>query len=468
MTRNPTQRDRKDTSIKDWEDKVQKILAAALISSLIFLGEKLFIQLLSIGYHRKQFNAKIKDSKHNVYLISLLYDASRTLFPAYCNEFADEDYIINDSINLINGKSGFGHRQSGSGTPLRLLQNVGRFGDKITSAFGNIAQEVTGKQVFNPNSAHSIVVEALEKNRSSEALAKRLWMSFVVEGKDALYQEDILEVLGSERHAEAAECFACLDRDGNGDVSLDEMIMTVCEFGRERHSITNSLHDVDQAINVLDGLLCTVVLVLCIFVFGERFKLKLDYQAYLFAVGFLNPSSSTILVSAGTTLLSLSFVFAASTQEVLGSCIFLFVKHPFDVLDRVDIGAEQLIVEHISLLYTVFKRVDNHKLTQVPNIVLNTLWIQNVSRSKAMREQLQMYIHFDTTLEDIQLLKNEMQAFVLDKENCRDFQPDIDVEVTGISEMNKLELRVEIRHKVSCCLPKFRDHKLTFQVQLVK
>jgi small-conductance mechanosensitive channel len=165
-------------------------------------------------------------------------------------------------------------------------------------------------------------------------------------------------------------------------------------------------------------------------------------------VGFLNPSSNATLVTAGTTLLSLSFVFAVSTQEVLGSCIFLFVKHPFDVLDRVDIGADQLIVEHISLLYTVFKKVDTQKLTQVPNIVLNSLWIQNVSRSKAMKEQLLMFINFDTTLEDIQLLKNEMQAFVLDKENCRDFQPDIDVEVTGIHEMNKLELRVEIKHKV--------------------
>ena len=65
-----------------------------------------------------------------------------------------------------------------------------------------------------------------------------------------------------------------------------------------------------------------------------------------------------------------------------------------------------------------------------------------------MREQLLIYIHFDTTLEDIQLLRNEMQAFVLDKDNCRDFQPDVEVEVTGISEMNKLELKVEIRHKV--------------------
>ncbi|KAL8744805.1 MAG: hypothetical protein Q9184_007952 [Pyrenodesmia sp. 2 TL-2023] len=426
-----TVKSKNGTEIQHWEAVVNKILAALLVASLLFLIEKLIIQLISIGYHRKQFNAKIKDSKHNVQLLSLLYDASRALFPAYCNEFVEEDYIINDSFELGDSKRGSGHKRSGSATPMRLLQNVGRIGDKVTSVFGNIAHEVTGKQVFNPGSAHSVVVEALEKNKSSEALARRLWMSFVVEGKDALYEEDIVEVLGDGHHDEAEECFACLDRDGNGDVSLDEMILTVCEFGRERHSIANSMHDVDQAINVLDGLLCTIVFIMCIFVF----------------VAFLNASFTTTLATAGTALLSLSFVFAVTAQEVLGSCIFLFVKHPYDVLDRVDIGDQQLIVEHISLLFTVFKTVNTGKLTQTANIVLNTRWIENVSRSKAMKEQLLLYIHFDTTIEDIQLLKSEMQAFVRDKDNSRDFQPDVEVEVTGIAEMNKLELKVEIRHK---------------------
>lgn len=255
------------TNVKPWESIVQRILAALLVSSLILLAEKLLVQLISISYHRTQFVTKIKRSKRKIFLLSLLYDASRSLFPAYCSEFAEEDYIINDSIAIGDGDKKVHHR-SGSTTPMRLLQNVGRFGDHITSAFGNIAQEVTGKQVFNPHSAHSIVVEALEKNRSSEALAKRLWMSFVVEGKEALYLEDILEVLGPERHEEAEEAFAVLDRDGNGDISLEEMILTVCEFGRERHSIANSLHDVDQAINVLDSLLCTIIFVVSIFVFG--------------------------------------------------------------------------------------------------------------------------------------------------------------------------------------------------------
>ncbi len=165
-------------------------------------------------------------------------------------------------------------------------------------------------------------------------------------------------------------------------------------------------------------------------------------------VGFLNANFTTTLATAGTALLSLSFVFATTCQEVLGSCIFLFVKHPYDVGDRIDIKDDQLVVAHISLLFTVFKRISNNKTVQIPNIVLNTNWIENITRSKAMKEQILMYINFETSIEDIQALKREMQAFVTDKENSRDFQPEIDVEITGIAEMNKLELRVEIKHKV--------------------
>ena len=188
-----------------------RILAPILIGSGLLLGEKLVIQIISVNYHRRSFDARIKESKHLIHLLGLLYDASRTLFPMYCPEFLEEDYAINDSIEAMLEKTGYHHKHSGSVTPLKLIGDVGRFGDKVTSVFGNIASEITGKQVFNPTSAHSIVVEALEKKRSSEALAKRLWMSFVVEGKEALFAEDIEEVLGPSRRDEAQEIFAALE-----------------------------------------------------------------------------------------------------------------------------------------------------------------------------------------------------------------------------------------------------------------
>jgi hypothetical protein len=75
------------------------------------------------------------------------------------------------------------------------------------------------------------------------------------------------------------------------------------------------------------------------------------------------------------------------------------------------------------------------------------MWIENVTRSKAMKEQLEVSISFDTTLEDIELLRTEMEAFVRHPDNSRDFQHDVVLECTGIGTMDKLLLKVEIRHK---------------------
>lgn len=422
----------KNTSF-EWISVITNILGALFASSAVFLGEKFIVQLISITYHQRSFANRIKDSKHEVFLLGLLYDASRTLFPMYCDEFSEEDYIINDSIEMmLAGKRG--HKKSGSVTPMRLIGNAARIGDKVTSVFGNIASEITGKQVFNPNSAHSIVVEALEKVRTSEALARRIWMSFVVEGKDSLSCDDVIEVLGPAHKLEAEECFEAIDSDQNGDISLDEMIRKVVEIGKERKAIAHSMKDIGQALQVFDSVLLFLVLLIVVFIF----------------LAFFQSSFITTLATAGTALLSLSFVFAVTTQEFLGSCIFLFVKHPYDVGDRVDIVGpekEQLIVERISLLYTVFTRIDKMQVVQVPNIILNNLWIENVSRSKAMKEVIDVNVSYDTSFEDIELLRLEMEKFVRNSDNSRDFMPDIAISVGSVNDLDKMTLKIAIKHK---------------------
>ncbi|OKL62448.1 hypothetical protein UA08_02571 [Talaromyces atroroseus] len=432
MTENPDQRAAGDTGEKAWEGTIKQILFALLICALIFLVEKAIIQMISVSYHRKQYDLRIKESKHNVELLGFLYEASRAMFPEYCREFMEEDQIISATIIGANKKDSAGRGDSVN--PLRLIRNVGRnvgrVGDKVTAVFGNVASEITGRH-YEGGSAHSVVTHALEKRHASEALAKRIWMSFVVEGRDALFEEDIVEVMGATREAEARECFHILDRDGNGDVSMEEMILTVAEFGRVRKSIGRSMHDVDQAIHVLDSLLLSVAMIIMVLVF----------------VSFVTTGAATVIAAAATSLLSLSFVFSVTAQEVLGSCVFLFVKHPFDIGDRVEINSQELFVEEISLLYTVFRSVADQRITQAANNVLNTAWIDNLTRARAMRERISLYVDFGTTFADIQLLKMEMEKFVRDKENNRDFQPDIEIEVIGIGSMDKLELRIEIRHK---------------------
>ncbi|KAF3308583.1 hypothetical protein TWF173_001116 [Orbilia oligospora] len=432
MTHNPDKRrerltDPTATDTKPWQSKMNLVLAAALVSSLIFLVKSVIVQLISVQYHQKQFSARILANKDYIKVLSILLETSRQAFPAYCPEFAEEDYILH--AGLVNGLGSPLAKQSGAATPMRLLHQIGRVGDNITSAVGHVAKEITGRNVLNPNSARSVVVNALARRTTIEALGRRIWMSFAEEGKDTLYVDDFLEVLGIDRQEQAKAAFVMLDKDENGDISLDEMIGTILEVARERKALAKSMGDIDSAISALNSLLSAIVFVVIIFVF----------------VAFLNQNFVTTLGTAGATLLSLSFVFAATAQEILGSCIFIFVKHPYDVGDRIDLELKEYIVEHISLLYTVFRQVETNKSVQVPNNILNGKYVENVTRSGPMREVVMFNVHFDTSMREIMLLRSELMMFV--EENNRDFRSDnLNVEINAV-KLDSLELRVEIRYK---------------------
>ncbi|KAL7266283.1 hypothetical protein RUND412_011176, partial [Rhizina undulata] len=395
MTRNPDQLRIGDTGIKTWQYRVNLVLISGLVSSIVFLGEKLIIQIVSVDYHRKQFAQRIRTNKENVRFLSRLYEASRTLFPVY-DEFFKEDYIIlQGTIPAILTTPGT--RMSGSINPIKnILHQINHVQETMAGTIGNIAQEVTGaKDICNATSPYSVVIDALHRKISAEALAHRIWMSFVPEGSTALTLDDLLEVMGHEHEERAKECFQAIDADGNGDVSMDEMLLHVLHVYNERRSLAKSMQDVDNAISALDKILLFLVFIIVVLIF----------------VIMQQRSIATTIAGFGTVLISMSFVFGLSAQELLGSCIFLFVKHPYDVGDRVDVDDQHLIVDHISLLFTVFTRINDNKMTQIPNNVLNTKVIGNVSRSTCMRENITIGIDYDTSFEDIQKLRELLLVF---------------------------------------------------------
>jgi small-conductance mechanosensitive channel len=72
-------------------------------------------------------------------------------------------------------------------------------------------------------------------------------------------------------------------------------------------------------------------------------------------------------------LVGLSWLIGSSLSDVLTCIIFLFVLHPFDVGDRLDVGKETTYtVKEIRLLSTIL--LDGHgTYVQVSNTVLNSL-----------------------------------------------------------------------------------------------
>lgn len=73
--------------------------------------------------------------------------------------------------------------------------------------------------------------------------------------------------------------------------------------------------------------------------------------------------------------------------------------------------------------------------------------IENVTRSGLNREEVSVFVDFNTTFQDLENLKWELTRFVRAKENVRDYQANIEVRLNNIFEMNKLELVVSFTHK---------------------
>ena len=137
----------------------------------------------------------------------------------------------------------------------------------------------------------------------------------------------------------------------------------------------------------------------------------------------------------------------------------IFIKHPYDIGDRVSILGSEYEVLKISLLYTVFKRVDTDAYVTIENKTVSTQWIDNLSRSPAMKERLTFSVSAATTFDDIELLRQELETFVRDPENRRHFQSDVDIQLLSVGDLKQLDLRVEILHKSNWSNEKLRAER---------
>jgi hypothetical protein len=68
-------------------------------------------------------------------------------------------------------------------------------------------------------------------------------------------------------------------------------------------------------------------------------------------------------------------------SEFLSSCIFLFVKHPYDGGDRINFKDQELIVLKISLMHTLFRGTRDNTEVQIPHSDLASGNIENMSRT---------------------------------------------------------------------------------------
>ena len=327
---------------------------------------------------------------------------------------------------------------SGARTPMAYINEAKKGAKeamtKVGDVAGKVAGDFTGKKIAQSNHPHQVVLMLLSSTSGSQVLARRLYRTFAREDTETVFQDDLKHAFSSDDEADAA--FQMFDKDLNGDISMEELEACCADVGRERKSITASLADLDSVVSKLDSVLFFIVLVITLLVF----------------LSLISTSAAGVLTSAGSTVLALSWLLAATSQEFLQSVIFVFVKHPFDVGDRVSIygntgsqlKGDDYFVKEISLLYTEFKKMEG-QVVQAPNSYLNTLFILNMRRSGGLAEAVPVIIKFGTTLDQIEGLRNRLLEFVTAEK--REYAQKILTELRDITEAHSITLNIVFFYK---------------------
>ncbi|KAF2196571.1 hypothetical protein GQ43DRAFT_251041 [Delitschia confertaspora ATCC 74209] len=412
-----------DKRTRHWEEVMNKVIISIFVGMILNLVEKIIIQLIAISFHTRTYADRIELNKFQIGSLAKLY------------KFSKEKIAMEDSeFETIPAPA------SGARTPGQLVKDAQRGTKEVLNKFGDIAGKIagdfTGRQVTQSTHPHQVVLSLLGSTSGSQVLARRLYRTFARVETETVHSEDLKNAFDDDEEADAA--FSMFDKDMNGDISMEELESVCVEIGQERKSITASLKDLDSVVSKLDDVFVFIVLIITILVF----------------ISLISTSAAGVLTSAGSTVLALSWLFSATAQEFLQSLIFVFVKHPFDVGDRVSIygntGAlglgDDYFVKEIALLYTEFKKMEGH-VVQAPNSYLNTLFILNQRRSGGLAEAVPVTVKFGTTLEQIDQLRQKLLEFVISEK--REYQGKILTELKQVFEAHAITVNVVFFYKSS-------------------
>jgi small-conductance mechanosensitive channel len=402
-----------------WIDIVWKVIIALFVLAASNWVEKILIQWIATSFHSRTYASRIAQNRLEINFLVRLY------------EYSKEKLAHDDPVWMENANGG----HSGAKTPMKMVQeNARQAWTQIGKVAGKMAGDFTGRKVMAAGHPKKVVIELLRNQHSSHTLARLIYRTFVRPGEETITLDDLKQGFNSAEDAET--CFGIFDKDLNGDISMEELELVCNEIHLEKKAIAASLKDLDSVIKKLDTVFLFIIFIIAVIVF----------------ISILSGSAAAALGTSGTTILGLSWMLQATAQEFLQSIIFVFVKHPFDVGDRVTVygntgslgTGDDYYVQEISLLYTEFKKMEGH-IVQAPNSLLNTLFILNQRRSNGLADPIELKLKFGVSAEVIEELKNRMLDFI--HENKRDYQSKIISEVRTIDEVYSVTINFIFFHK---------------------
>jgi len=288
------------------------------------------------------------------------------------------------------------------------------------------------KNIFN---FESVEVEKVKDHESTltEAieLANKLTSNVDTDQKGFLKIEDFHPFFRFPQAAETA--FSMFDRNKDGKIELEEIIVIIREIYKDRKALYNTLHDREDIAKILNN---SLGVIFWIFMF-------------LLSLTVFGVNMQTYLVPISTSVIGLAFIFGESLKLLWNNFIFIFFVRPYDVGDKIVIQDSltypTLTVHKISLLVTEAYSGDG-RLFLLPNDTIRAKVIVSFKRSKNYVVTLQLQLGFDTKKEHIEKFEKRIRKWLKNDTAPWNFD-DMYFAVSDLQNLNKLVIDVSIELK---------------------
>ncbi|CAI9758017.1 unnamed protein product [Fraxinus pennsylvanica] len=336
--------------------------------------------------------------------------AKSHVFSGITSKTEDEGGITIDHLHRLNQKNI-------SARNMKRLINIVRKG-----VLSTLSEQIEGS-TDEDESAVQITSE-----KQAKAAAKKIFYNVVNPGSEFIYLEDLMRFMREDEALKTTRLFEGANE--NKGISKRALKIWVVNAYRERRALALSLNDTKTAVNKLHQILNALVGLVIIIIWLLILKVATTHF-------FIFLSSQLILVV---------FVFGNTCKTTFEAIIFLFVMHPFDVGDRVEIDEVQMVVEEMNILTTVFLRFDNQKI-YYPNSVLSTKFIGNYYRSPDMGDAIDFVIHISTPGEKIATMKERITRYVGSRSDH--WYPAPLIVMRDVEDMNTLKWSVWLSHTIN-------------------
>merc|ERR1712157_435822 len=162
------------------------------------------------------------------------------------------------------------------------------------------------------------------------------------------------------------------------------------------------------------------------------------------ALAIFNVDIGKTLSTFYSLAIAFAFVFKESAANVFDSIIFIFITHPFDTGDRIQIGEAVLVVKRMSLLSCLFVDSLNQDV-YISNVILAGTSIINMRRSGYQWEAITAQFDFNTPLDKLDAVEEDMIHW-LQTEPERLFVPSTAIVPQKIEYMRAMECTIGMTH----------------------